>query len=713
MMNRAKSLSWLILAWAALACGGEKEKTVGTLPGAPPATDEELNVPVSENPESPFASPVMRAGLLAWRKPHDKGACVACHTADAYDLAFFNYDDGTIIRRGLGQGATVDEMHAIVAMVHYLRERDGITPVDPTKYIFLQPGGVVLEGETMAHRDLKFYMQLRELGLRIFQEERITTLEEAQLAVRELLALDLRKIKIGLPMNAWTSDQIRGEEFRTIQKWIPEIPRQAKTEHRAEWHGLQNAYIANPSPETLWAFLDRSAELTDDLGIFSRFVGDGEGEPTYVETGYESKLGLYHNHYRAVQIAGLMMRNRDTVFPDFHPVDPNNPESDFDFGESLARDRVDSFWGSGAPERTSRHGDFVAVVGQDFLRKVTLIPDSKDVKGRHSFESIANQVTWMWQGMVYDAALQFSAGPNRAEYFFEQSGKLQGQHEEQRIGREAPGADLSFHRAFISIHMWAHSSYGWDTRYVFRGAGRSSTNSHPFGASTGGAQCPAASDEGFWSPDGNPYDYPTNKPAGYDDAYRAFMSNMMRVRVLMMQEFINRTGYTEDCAERLAQINEWLAHYETPENYATIGQVVTDTLVAMGAANPDLRSWRTTVDTPEVRAQNLHLQSTRYESLPIDELIPSAAFEPPAPGPVSEMYALKCAGCHGTDGSGRPSGGEEGGPYPPLQGVTRDAFMSAVRNGKTKDGAVVPMPSFNAQQLSDAELEIIWSHFGG
>jgi hypothetical protein len=231
--------------WGSLAAYGCDSSVVTTEKKVPAAVpDEDLAIPHSADGTSPLSSEVVRQGLKAWRTPHPNGACASCHTADAYDLAFFDYDDATIMRRGIGQGATVEDVHAIVAMVHYWRERDSIKPVDPRKYRFLQPGGAVLPGQTMAHKDLNLFNELRSNGLLMYQDEKIRTLEQAQKAVQQLL--DLRTVRVGLPFNHWTADAIRGEEFRTLQKWIPEIPRQPKPEYAQQWYQLQNQYIENP-----------------------------------------------------------------------------------------------------------------------------------------------------------------------------------------------------------------------------------------------------------------------------------------------------------------------------------------------------------------------------------------------------------------------------------------------------------------------------------
>ncbi len=212
------------------------------------------------------------AGLALWRKADARGtACASCHTPDAVDLSAIGYGDDAILRRALLH-LGIDDALALVDFVHVQRARLGVTaPCDPQQFRPFQPGGAPLAGDTVEEQELSFAKSLSSLPLAI-ATDRIDSLAKAIKARDELLAIDLRRLPIGIPFARWTEDGFNGQEHNSINDWIPELPRIANPGHEAELQGLEDAYLANPDTQHLLALIDGLEGLTNDGGYAAAFV---------------------------------------------------------------------------------------------------------------------------------------------------------------------------------------------------------------------------------------------------------------------------------------------------------------------------------------------------------------------------------------------------------------------------------------------------------
>lgn len=664
----------------------------GHVPEPSPASVE-VSVPVSTSESSPFASPVFRRGLEAWRRPHSIGACANCHTPDAYDLAFFNYSDSVILRRAMGQQASVDDAKAIVELVHYLRDRHKIRPVDVTKYDFLQPGGQVVPGARMIDRDMNFYLLLRQRGLRVAQKERIVTLEEAIKARNEILALDLRTVPIGLRVNAWTSDGFRGDQFFTLQKWIPEIPRHPKPGSEEEWYNLQNQYIENPTPRTLWAYVDRTEELTDHLNLIDATAMGGA-----------ERVGAWLKHYRAVQIGGQIMRTNDTRFPDAYTLSDQeilslsqNQSKDH---ANLVHSRIDSLWGSGSPERGAR-GWYETNGAPEFL-------DVKLRQGNYRLDANLNQCVWNWLGMVYDGTLQFSAASNRAEYFFELCFKGTG----LLAGQEGvpPGASsdvFSYHASFMNLYLWTYAAYGNDNRFH-------------------GSINPQRTNFEYWTDSinarylGTIPTMPRISPPGYFDHLRVFYSNIARIKIFSLMEMVRNHGVNtndRDAIQELMANVERIREWDPPETLqpvsAAIGEIFAPHVKTYGEGG-DYKDFEQALGWPDFNRHSLyqpivHIPVSRLESKPL--IIPESSYATAPDGPFGPVYANKCAGCHGENAEGRIDKNHPEIIYPNITNVPLDRLRAVVRAGLP--APLVSMPNFTEQEVTDTDLEHMAAAFEG
>lgn len=203
-------------------------------------------------------------GLKAWRTAGevDQAACSHCHAADAMDLAFIGYTDGAIYRRAFNHVSqpVVDD---VIDMVHALRARFNITqPPDPIKFRPFQPGGEVLPGKNAQERDKSFGLELKKVTPTLMGAP-INDAASAHKAWDELAAVNLRTLKVGIPMNRYTEDlynnddkdvpcaDIHGcDDHGSIADWITDVP--VMTAATAEnLHKVQDVYLANPTLENL------------------------------------------------------------------------------------------------------------------------------------------------------------------------------------------------------------------------------------------------------------------------------------------------------------------------------------------------------------------------------------------------------------------------------------------------------------------------------
>jgi hypothetical protein len=220
-------------------------------------------------------------GLKAWRTPGevDQAACSHCHAADAMDLAFIGYTDGAIYRRAFNHVAqpVVDD---VVDMVHALRAKYNITqPPDPIKFRPFQPGGEVLPGKNAQERDKAFGVELKKVVPTLMGAP-IKDAAAAHKAWEELAAVNLRTLKVGIPMNRYTEDiynnddvdvpcaDIHGcDDHGSIADWITDVPVLTAASAVAV-HKAQDAYLANPTLETMKAVM--LASPRDDVMWFKQ-----------------------------------------------------------------------------------------------------------------------------------------------------------------------------------------------------------------------------------------------------------------------------------------------------------------------------------------------------------------------------------------------------------------------------------------------------------
>mgnify|MGYP001102033955 FL=1 len=196
---------------------------------------------------------VANAELTAWRTPDSKGAaCASCHSPDGIELSAYGFGSTDIVRRA---SAHLNESNRALVLKQVLGGRKALpkqsvlTPEDRP----MQPGGVVLPGNSPEERDVALLMELRELVPALFNKP-IQTASEAKVAASKILSLDLRSVRVGIIMNRLSEDGFHGPEHASLANWIPDVAIPISPVFIA----AQEAYLDCPTPATL-ALLDEAA----------------------------------------------------------------------------------------------------------------------------------------------------------------------------------------------------------------------------------------------------------------------------------------------------------------------------------------------------------------------------------------------------------------------------------------------------------------------
>ena len=361
---------------------------------------------------------ILAQGLAAFRAPGAVlgAACANCHAPDALDLAYFDFSDADIRRRG-AEHLPPAEVDKIVAFVRAQRRRYGIAPRDPRTHRPLQPGGHVLPGETPQQRDLAFARSLRAFA---FAGAPVLTRADALAARDEWLALDLRALPIGLPFNRWSEDPHHGDA--TLADWLPDLPRPALD--REALFSAHDAYLANPTDQALLDLLDRTGDLTTEA-----HPGDGG---RLMNLKYQSVLAAQHL-FRSEVTAGDAWGDR--------------PSSAF-FPLAMTTDKgPNPVWEIGTFAKEQKHGGFDLPAG-------VLARTSGDLRA----EMTAMRVPWFWAGMLFDQGLQRTHGSNSVKFAEYLLHHIDVDYDEPAFG----GGGYRVHAAFAVNKKLLHQFYDPD-----------------------------------------------------------------------------------------------------------------------------------------------------------------------------------------------------------------------------------------------------------
>jgi hypothetical protein len=408
-------------------------------------------------------------GISAWRSPDlkfPKVNCTSCHAADAFDLAMFNYSEATLLRRA--EPHVGKERGKLIAdLVKATREKYKITnPPDPSTFRPFQPGGEVLEGTNSSERDFAFLKSLATTyKLRATSSNPVASLSEALMVRDQVLTLDPRTMKIGIPFNKWTEDSIRGGASSTIADWIPDVPIIPIVGKESEVKALQDAYVASPSDDNFWKM------YTTFVNINEPALPQAQGLKEIAEAKFFSLLIAQHL-YRRAYIEGGSVNN---------PMAPLAPVAAMDLVDTKKlvfskSGTSNPFWTVADVARNYKSGSLCT--SEDSLRCFNLPKEMWNSMVKDN--SMVDQLTvirnpWFWIGWLYDQGLQRTHGSSSTrtgEYMLENLFfEPEPVHPVRRAGRnQSPSITEGYfgHRAFFYMKKAITESF-------LPGAGRSET----------------------------------------------------------------------------------------------------------------------------------------------------------------------------------------------------------------------------------------------
>ena len=321
---------------------------------------------------------VIREGMMAWRTPGGKfnSACSSCHAPDAFDLAQFNFDDATIKRRALSH-VGADDADKIIALVHAIRRKYDLHPLDPMTDRPLQPGGSMIAGPTSEDRDLAFGKSLASV-LPTIMTDRVDSLDKAKKARDEFMALDPRSVRIGIPVNRWSEDIFHGDSHGSVADWMTDLPCAPDPTKQQEWFALVDKYIAQPTDENLWLVYNA---VPDDTKPFTNM-------PFSKEFSYHKyKSMLIAQHLLREKAMGAKTIKDPIQFASLGKGELPNPF--WEVGEYAVLNEGLDTDSQGMPEE----------VGKGLSPTLPFSKQMGDMK-----------VPWMWMGWLTDQGLQRISG---------------------------------------------------------------------------------------------------------------------------------------------------------------------------------------------------------------------------------------------------------------------------------------------------------------
>jgi hypothetical protein len=378
---------------------------------------------------------VLADGIKVWRAQRidingiNKGACANCHSADGIELTMWDFHDDDVRRRAHIDGVNEKDRELLVKYFAALRQKYSIKTLksiqDDRPF---QPGesdnNTPFDGATVAERDFKFVdVTLRSVAPTLFGQ--MDTLAKAVQARAELKATNPLKMRVGIPFPRMSEDCFRGSEHCSLNDWMSDLPQIPKPEKSAEWFALNDAYIANPSPENLREVLKAIDTMTD-----------GWRNPGETESGPSGGLG--YTKFKSMQILQHVLRRRQLGLPvDADPLeavrafDQKRPNAPFLVGD-WSFNKFGAKW-----EQPSQMPTFVRKgLGESSSHVLTGFNPSKEGTSDVEIKKAEMAIPWWYAGFVFDSFLKSGTG---GEYFLGNLGTDQNNaypfHRYYAIGR--------------------------------------------------------------------------------------------------------------------------------------------------------------------------------------------------------------------------------------------------------------------------------------
>ncbi|HEY2899909.1 MAG TPA: cytochrome c [Polyangia bacterium] len=321
-------------------------------------------------------------GLQAWRSAGtvDGNACGFCHGPDGMEFAALGFTDSQLYRRAFTHvdQATAD---SVIDMVHALRARFHLSaPSNPATTRVFQPGGEVLPGVDNNARDQAFGAYMKDALHLTLMGPPINNAADAHKAWQELVGINLRQLRVGIPFNHYTEDIFNNagatpacpdrhqcDDHGTIADWISDVPVLTAATAAAVF-AVQDTYLADPSLANVKAIV--AACPRDDAMWFK-------------------------NKFRSVQIANWLFRQQAGGMPMLDAL----PPAPFPVENSQL---YNSIWMVGANLR-----DFIHNVGATLPTgggKFSVPPETlKGLTRNDASEQLQRLIVpWFWLGFTFD-----------------------------------------------------------------------------------------------------------------------------------------------------------------------------------------------------------------------------------------------------------------------------------------------------------------------
>jgi len=242
----------------------------------------------------------------------------------------------------------------------------------------------VLPGNSAQERDQAFGQELKDMGLRLMGAP-INSVADAKKAWDELAALDLRALKVGIPVNHYTEDKFNNDgvnvpcpdkhacdDHGTIADWITDTAVSPGTLSGAQL-AAEDAYLANPTIDTVKA------------AMLSR---------PHDETSW------FKHKYGSVMAANYMFRLQaqgDTNLTKFTGANPTAYPVDTKTGMLF-----NTIWMVGANQRDFIHnvGATLPTGGGKFSVPAETLPGLTRNDANEQLQRII--VPWFWLGFSFD-----------------------------------------------------------------------------------------------------------------------------------------------------------------------------------------------------------------------------------------------------------------------------------------------------------------------
>lgn len=374
-------------------------------------------------------------GLEIWRQPDHVGmSCMNCHGPLPVDIAAMNVPKDHLFVRDIFH-VNEEESALLADFIDTVQEQlPNLVQVDRFNFRPLQPGGEVLaEGESIAARDRAFFEYLKEEKILLASGE-LKSHRDAMNSMDQILGINLFDLKVGLEFPKISSDFHFGTDHESLNEWIPLHAVKPKTEADvAQWHALQDAYIANPSDENFWdmylfafnfqkggnlstaPFVNGEATLatlTDEREISQFKNGMGKAK-RFIKNQYGSMLVLQHILLREALGqsrdsfignggVGLMATADVARYNNYHPRGSHVPNPFWEVGHGSGKDSAPSWLYKNEPAFRVNMGDLPnGKVGRDIREDEIGAP-------------------WFWIGWMFDNGVRRinkSNSTKNMEYF--------------------------------------------------------------------------------------------------------------------------------------------------------------------------------------------------------------------------------------------------------------------------------------------------------